>query len=639
MTAVNRMMTNRLNVMQSRPYFWRLVALLLLTFWLGVRDLDRRPLWADEQNSMLIAGIGPYGPISPLGVWRRTAEDMPPLSPGYFIALNAWSKVAGFDPVALRVVSLLFGLLAVAATYRLGTGLVSRRVGFYAAVVLGTSILFVFYLTQIRFYAPLVFFVAATTWAYLRIVRSNDEPKARDYVILFGAVIGMFYVYFVAVLALAALGAYHLLFVPKNRRWARVTGVMIVAAPVCFLWIPEIIKYAEAASGMEEWHERALNTSQTLERLAYILGNGSVVLSVAALLVGLLAFGRQTRGVWFLFALMAALWLLVNATQRTMHEGRLRYFLLFWPFAVTAVSVGLASLDQMIARRFPRARGLALVGWAAFALWSNFDATASSGLDGANHVYPMQVIERAVERRGQAGDLLVNFFPDDRDAFPINTSVADFYFDSLPVDYLLITSQPDPEKPVQQRDVPDAAMSNRQRVWVASMPDHPPATLATFQTRLDAEYSQCSAETPRENLSLALYAREPMCCGQGADRPLLRFGSGIELAGIVGLPAEVHDSLPLVMAWSLGDVPIHLYSVSLQAFAAEGEKVAQADYGLDAAGYACTSAQISLNGVAPGTYELRVAVYAWETGARLPAMAQDNGQEGDLLPLGTFTVR
>jgi hypothetical protein len=120
----------------------------------------------------------------------------------------------------------------------------------------------------------------------------------------------------------------------------------------------------------------------------------------------------------------------------------------------------------------------------------------------------------------------------------------------------------------------------------------------------------------------------------------MRFDPGIALVSADPLPAEVTDTLPLLMGWSVSPtVQPYTYSVALHVDDAAGNLMAQADYGLSELAFSCLETQLDVNGLPPGEYTLNVVVYAWESGQRLAGEDLATGERGDRLPLGTFRVR
>ena len=71
---------------------------------------------------------------------------------GYYLALGAWEAFVGSTPFAVRLFSLLIGLLAIVMTYRIGADWFSRRVGLYAAALIASSAFFVNFMHEARAY-------------------------------------------------------------------------------------------------------------------------------------------------------------------------------------------------------------------------------------------------------------------------------------------------------------------------------------------------------------------------------------------------------------------------------------------------------------------------------------------------------
>ena len=57
-----------------------------------------------------------------------------------------------------------------------------------------------------------------------------------------------------------------------------------------------------------------------------------------------------------------------------------------------------------------------------------------------------------------------------------------------------------------------------------------------------------------------------------------------------------------------------------------GERVAQGDVGVGPGSFAPVSTEIDVSALPPGEYDLRVALYDWQTGARLPAPRPGDGR-------------
>jgi hypothetical protein len=95
---------------------------------------------------------------------RVRGDVHPPL---YFALLYGWVRAAGEPVYALRLLSVLFGMIGLAATYAVGRRLFDPATGLIALVILGTASFFVYYTREARMYTLLLALAALATWAYL----------------------------------------------------------------------------------------------------------------------------------------------------------------------------------------------------------------------------------------------------------------------------------------------------------------------------------------------------------------------------------------------------------------------------------------------------------------------------------------
>ena len=121
-----------------------LLLIFVLAFALRAYRLDGQSLWADEGNSAALAGR-PFAIIA-----NDAAQDIHP--PLYYFCLRVWTRLFGTSEIGLRSLSILWGLLLVAAVYGLGRRAGGEARGLIAALIAAVSPFGVYYAQEARMY-------------------------------------------------------------------------------------------------------------------------------------------------------------------------------------------------------------------------------------------------------------------------------------------------------------------------------------------------------------------------------------------------------------------------------------------------------------------------------------------------------
>ena len=80
------------------------------------------------------------------------------------------------------------------------------------------------------------------------------------------------------------------------------------------------------------------------------------------------------------------------------------------------------------------------------------------------------------------------------------------------------------------------------------------------------------------------------------------------------------------------------YSLAVHVIDQLGQRVAQGDTGVGPGAIVPLRSEIDISALPPGEYELRVALYDWQTGARLPARDPETDAESDMHTLHRFRI-
>ena len=127
-------------------------------------------LWTEEQYTATIAAE-PFSRIISLSL---LGDHNPPL---YYLVAHASQVVFGVSDVALRLPSVVFGMLAIPAIYLAGRDFKDEMTGLLSAGFLAVLYPFVYYSQYARAYSMEIFFFICLLWVFIRI-RKGDRHRA-----------------------------------------------------------------------------------------------------------------------------------------------------------------------------------------------------------------------------------------------------------------------------------------------------------------------------------------------------------------------------------------------------------------------------------------------------------------------------
>lgn len=141
---------------------------IILTIGLILRLISiNQSLWLDEainvlatQNFSLLGMITEYA----------KADFHPPL---FFIILWLWTKIFGIGEIAVRIPSIIFGVLTLYVVYLIGNKLYSRTLGLLSALLLAINPLHIYYSQEARMYAFAALAVSLNVLLLLKVVKKE----------------------------------------------------------------------------------------------------------------------------------------------------------------------------------------------------------------------------------------------------------------------------------------------------------------------------------------------------------------------------------------------------------------------------------------------------------------------------------
>ena len=622
---------------RRHAWLWALLPLLLAAA-LVAPVLGRDVFDFDEAATMNGAGARHIGPYSPAEAAAAFVSRWPNHAWGQVMVFSQWGRVAGWSELAIRTVPWLTGLLTLACVYRFGRALFTARIALAAMLLLATSVLFLTYMHVARSYAAAMLFAAIVIWAYWRVALSPRPPGHGSRAVLVLGATGLFYAHFLGALLLPALALFHLFFVRKERRWWQPVVLLGLAALLALPQVSNMLVGIEGNLADGGLHQRALRYPEIVSRLVFHLSDGlldirrpfSTLLALALPLPLLIAGwrsrrGRQTPGAaWYLSltcTLLLLLLLVVNEWLQVLDETRIRYLATLWPPAVLLISLALLHPKRALLRP---PGGLVLVALMAFLgtsdylgegvlarawFWRDvpFSIAAARMIAPEESASGFLVMDWNLIGRSRLYDLYTGAYDKRRMFLSSNTTSDELIGRAQTSELVWLVSRSSQE---EAQHLPSHIERFRQDGWIHSR------SWRDSVVTLELLLSPLSTARGRLQFESAATLFAP-------DEVLLRDGRLLLWAGLRS------DDETFLDRYSLA---IHIIDLR------SGERVAQGDTGVGPGGFVRLRSEIDISALPPGDYEVRVALYDWQTGTRLPARDLETDEVSDMHTLHRFRL-
>ncbi len=668
--------------MSEQRLLWvGLLLVLLLATALRFYCLDRQSLWADEGNSVALAGR------SLADITYRAAYDIHP--PLYYYLLHFWVRLFGSSEFAVRSLSAVIGVLLVGLTFLLGRHFFDSQVGLVAAFLSAISPFQVYYSQEARMYILLAALSALSVYFLFRFMKEEAADTGHRRPLLFWA--GSY----ILTTALSLYTHYSFPFVllvenlvyalwpaaevwGGGGRWKLVQrralhwAALQLAVALLFLpWLPTAY--------------RQVTTWPTPHRAYSLLPTLADVYRLFCL--GLSVETAETTGVLIIFAffILASSFPVTDAGQDDIppHHAPwlLRYGLIaLWTALPTALIFALGLFREthlkfllVSSPPFSLLVGLGIANtWRIAGEWRAGLSRSEFGQPAARVVVLLLVAFTLLA----SGQSLLNYYHDPQyarddyrslahyiaamagphDAIILNAPGQEeifgyYYRGDLPV-YPLPRQRPlDPEQ--TNRDL-EAITSQHAKIFAVLWATDESDPDRFVESWLDKQTYK-ALDTWYGNVRLAIYAVPR--AGPSTEMEQVtnlaypaNLGDKVMLLGYSFLSEEVYagDILQLTLSWQALAALSERYVVFIHVLDADGHIVGQRDTEPGGGAMLTTAWQpgqtIADNygvlispGTPPGEYQVKVGMYALDSGTRLP-VSQARQPAGDSLTLGSIRV-
>lgn len=222
-------------------------------------------LWIDEATSALTTKMSLldfFNKFSP-------GDFHPPL---YYLTLRIWSLFFGISEIAIRSLSILFGIGTIYIVYLIGKSILNKNAGLITALLLATSGLHVYYSQEARMYSMSTFLVVFSIYLFTRIIQLqqasffHDKGRVGEWVI-FSAIIGLIGLTdYLPLIILPVFWIYAIYTKQKPNWWKKFITSHIILIILALLWSPIFLK--QLASG--------ITTTNTSPAWVQVLGTFSL---------------------------------------------------------------------------------------------------------------------------------------------------------------------------------------------------------------------------------------------------------------------------------------------------------------------------------------------------------------------------
>ncbi|MGA7075219.1 MAG: glycosyltransferase family 39 protein, partial [Halobacteriota archaeon] len=215
-------------------YGLALFAIILIGLFLRLYQVGTQSIWLDEAFSIMLSKMS----LSQI-VQAAVGDTHPPL---YYFILHYWVALFGTSAVAVRLLSVLFGVLAIPMIYLVGRQLFNKEVGLIATLILALSSFNIWYSQDARMYSLMVLLALLSMYFFLRFLQRDSLALSAGYVL--STVLLVYthsYSWFVVVAQ--NICVLSLMLLPRNRTFRLRRWVVLQATVLALFlpWIPVLI--------------------------------------------------------------------------------------------------------------------------------------------------------------------------------------------------------------------------------------------------------------------------------------------------------------------------------------------------------------------------------------------------------------
>lgn len=613
-----------------------MLPVLLLGFALGAAQLNVDILWVDEMHS-----VSAFGAKDPSQCAQSLLQSMIDKTyvPFYYIVGAVWARVVGWSQVALRYLSLLFGVLSVAVIYRFGADVFDKRRAWLAAALFASNAIVVVHFHELRNYSLWLLLSIVHLWQYWRLV---DGAKGHAFAWI-GFVVttcALLYTHPFSPFFLLGLGVHHLLLVTKDRRWMSVATAWCAGVAVFLPYLPMVIAGVSKATGSRSVQDEALSSLQVTPMLASVLTNGVDLLwLVVVVAAGWTLWRQRSRTLirlLLIFATVTLSLLLFHAFDPFVSTRRMRYFLIAIALAIPLLAHFLAS-----APRWRLVAAVFVIVWMAggYGIYQQAEHWKYAGHHSLLVAHPpLHRFADSLQSKARPHEALLGFTQATflNDGLYYGFSTVDYYSKTvLGVHGAFLWTG---LKGSELRDEFSRRLGDYPYLTLVYQPHDLPSNYDEVVALLAEEYSPCDVVVDTDSIFAQRYSYRALAC----DRQYrsIAYDNGIKIIDRFAESDRENQSIRVVTGWEVADErQLDEYNVSIQIISADWRSVVQTpDRHLYDEVLTWYAVELSTADLPAGDYNVMVILYDRDTVKKVPGTDMVSGFSSDIQSVFSFAI-
>jgi hypothetical protein len=265
------------SLFNQQPSYNVLVSLIICVgLFLRVYNFWGPPIWVDEYGTWWVVAADTWSEVI-----ERTLK-IHGQSPFYYMLVRGVTEIAGYGPFQLRLVSIIFGIAALASIYPLAVKIFeNRRVALLSLLIVAVSEPFIWYSQIARPYALALFFGLVSFWSFVALQEVETKILRSVYVLSTALTVYAHYLFGLIVIVQAI---YLIVQVGYRRLFSKLWLTTFLA--MAMLLLPTISHFLDLHSRRHalDWVTSVDLSWKIANGIIYLIGGSSVVALLAALL-------------------------------------------------------------------------------------------------------------------------------------------------------------------------------------------------------------------------------------------------------------------------------------------------------------------------------------------------------------------